>query len=606
MRKAAFVLALVLSIFPCWASAADKYSIQVHLFKGTHAEEQSGLKKIEVLTTSSQPELSSLKDKAPGEDIEFTAAVISALMDVFDLTTVDDLFLHKKSWNGLGKPSLGDMIFAEREFYRVNLSPKELPSQQIAVRLGIFRTEKNPKNPFQGEEGIIERDLVLEVGDPVIVGAPFKGQDYFAVILVKTGALPAAKKRGPQKAEKPKLIELPEPPNPVIRVKPSYPEGLRKRLFGGEIGLRILINEEGAVLGVEVVKPLHPYLNYAAVQAFRQWAFEPVRREGKPVPAVFRYTYEFDPWHAATEEAKSEPAGSEPESSRSSDLTNVLAGCGDYCRKLAGAALDFVCEESIKETHFDLLHNVNWELVVVVPKTGSARGDELFRDRIDESDTVTNQALTKPSIVAAYQVMDPKKTKRRSFVCDYQIIRKAGTVGERRIVLKMDGREIEDRSKTLEERRFSGLSSLIAPLRILAKDQQPRFNFRIIEEDKIGGRKAYVLEAIPKSGDEDGIWSARIWADIKSLQILKCEIQGVPIEGYEDVLNDCVTLNVKPIFVTTHEYGYEKNGVLFPSRSKVHVAYPGINPLPVPKNDISMTYDKYKFFTVQTDSQIIK
>jgi hypothetical protein len=151
------------------------------------------------------------------------------------------------------------------------------------------------------------------------------------------------------------------------------------------------------------------------------------------------------------------------------------------------------------------------------------------------------------------------------------------------------------------------LSSLFAPLRVLAGDRQPRFNYRIIDEEKIRGKKVHVIEAVPKSGNEDGIWSARIWVDKESYQILKCEIEGVPIDGYEDVLNDCAILNIKPIFLTTHEYGIEKSGVMFPSRSKVHAAYPGIDFRgPIEKMGIDLAYDKYKFFMVETKPKIIK
>jgi hypothetical protein len=203
--------------------------------------------------------------------------------------------------------------------------------------------------------------------------------------------------------------------------------------------------------------------------------------------------------------------------------------------------------------------------------------------------------------------MDPQRTIRNDFVCDYLIVRKAGAAEERRIILKENGRKNTDRSKLLKERRFSGLSSLLAPLWVLARASQPRFNFRIIDEEKVHGNKAFVIEAVPKSGNEEGIWSARIWVDETSFQILKSEIEGVPIDGYEDVLDDCAILNIKPIFTMTHEYRTEKNGVLFPSRSKVHAAYPGIDYRgPVEKMAINLTYDKYKFFTVETEHKIIK
>jgi hypothetical protein len=57
----------------------------------------------------------------------------------------------------------------------------------------------------------------------------------------------------------------------------------------------------------------------------------------------------------------------------------------------------------------------------------------------------------------------------------------------------------------------------------------------------------------------------------------------------------------------TYEYKPEKNGVLFPWRSEILVAYSGIGSGgPVPRMKIYMNYDKYKYFSVSTESQVIK
>jgi hypothetical protein len=148
---------------------------------------------------------------------------------------------------------------------------------------------------------------------------------------------------------------------------------------------------------------------------------------------------------------------------------------------------------------------------------------------------------------------------------------------------------------------------LFAPLRVLAPERQERFNYRLIETGKIRGKKACVIEAMPKYGNEDGIWSARIWIDLESFQVHKCDIEGIPIDGYDEVLNDCAILNIEPIFLTTHEYRIEKNGILFPSRSVIRVAYPGIDYRgAIDKVRIDLDYDNYKFFTVETDQEIKK
>ena len=174
-------------------------------------------------------------------------------------------------------------------------------------------------------------------------------------------------------------------------------------------------------------------------------------------------------------------------------------------------------------------------------------------------------------------------------------------------VIEENGRQMPGRNKILEEKRFTGLSSLFAPLRVIAKDRQSRFTYRLVKREEINGKIAHEIDALPRSENEDCIWSAKIWADTNTFQILKCELEGIPIEGYEDVLNDCAILNIKPIFLITHEYRQEKNGILFPFRSKVRVAYPGIDFRgPIEKIKIDFAYDKYKFFTVQTDAEVIK
>jgi TonB family protein len=569
-------------------------TIQIRLFQGAQLE----LKKPEVLLTSSRPELSVLKEKAVGSENELTAAILNTLMEIYELHEVEDLFLFKKGWNRK-VPLLDEAVLGKLVAYRLKISPKMLPSQQVSLRAIISKTKEGSLQIDKSREKelsdayiatrndrlmecIVDQEVVLNVGDPVIVSVPFNGRTYFMAILVTIGE-PSAQIPEPEKPNKTDLVPA---PNVILQVRPSYPDELRRRRVGGEIGLRVTIDEKGIVRGVDVIKQLHPYLNYSAVQAFLKWKFEPVLRLDKPVRATFLYSCNFDPLVYSQENVWSEeaPKGMEPSLEK---VRMVLDRCADYCGKLAGAAMGFVCEERIKETHYSLLKNLHWGMLIV-------RNEPLGRGGW----LVVGKKI---------QIMDPKLTKRNDFLCDYQIIRKEGRIDERRFVIKENGHTIAEQKKLLEEKRFSGLSSLFASLRILLKDRQPRFNFRIIDEEKTNGKKAYVIEAIPKSGDEDGIWSAKIWIDIESFQILKIAIEGVPIDGYEDILNDCAILNIKPIFVMTHEYQTEKNGVLFPSRSKIHAAYPGIDYQgPITKNEIDLTYGKYKFFTVATDSRIIK
>lgn len=84
-------------------------------------------------------------------------------------------------------------------------------------------------------------------------------------------------------------------------------------------------------------------------------------------------------------------------------------------------------------------------------------------------------------------------------------------------------------------------------------------------------------------------------------------INGVPLEGYDDVWQDATMLAIKPESIITHIYKLERNGVMFPDRSSIFIEYPAVSPRElIVKIKINMSYDKYKFFTVETEHRIIK
>jgi TonB family protein len=597
MNKRFSLLALTLGLILMAPSilTAEDILIQIHLFRAAWNEGTPHPQQVEILKTSSRPELASLKEKAPGPENLLTAAAIEALMDICDLGTVDDLFLHEKNWSGRERLPLDDRIQGTQIFYRVKLSPKRLPNQQIALRIVISRG----KHFSADAETLIDQELILDLGDPVIVAAPYQGQAFFAMALVRSSGLKEAK-REPEKAPKVEIVALPKA---LHEVPPSYPEELRRRRIGGVVGLLVQIDEKGSVQAVGIEHPAHPYLNYSIVQAMRQWTFGPVFTKGKPAPARFRFSYSFYPTVYEPIILTHSP-WPEPGAFSSEVLQSVLNKCGEYCRKLAGAALDFFCEETIKEIHFSLLKSLKWKSLDIWVGKPPANEEEERENRLRGYNPYGVQKIIKGEEI---QIMDPTQTKRNNFLCDYQIVRKGGELKERRILLKENGRPNADRTKLLEEARFSRLSPLFAPLKILLPDQQPKYFYRIADGEKVQGRKAYVVEASPKSGDEDGIWAVRVWVDQGSFLILKCEIEGIPVEGYEDVLNDCAVLNIRPQFTTTHEYRTEKGGVLFPSRSKVSVAYRGFGrKAAVPWVSMVLDYDKYRFFLVETEHKIIK
>jgi len=371
---------------------------------------------------------------------------------------------------------------------------------------------------------------------------------------------------------------------------------LRRRGIKGLVGLRIVIDEKGIVQYVQVASSLHPYLDYTACQAFWQWRFEPVLQKGKAIPAAFNYVFNFDPRVYAEQFTYIDENTSVLDATTREQMDKILNGCAEYCRKLIDMALFYTCEERIKETTHSLRPpDILAELV------GRFRSDYAFQV------TESSDGMMQGWVTDRPQVMSIRDIERISYDCDYQMIRRFGEITERRIVLKDNGRIVLDEVRLLIEDRYSTLSPVLSLLKIMDKDHQPLFYYRICEEKRVSDKDAYVLEAIPKFGDADGVCSAKIWVAKSDFQILKSEIEGVPLHGYDDVLREAVYLNIKPFFMRTYEYKVEKNGVMLPQRTTVQIKYPSlISSRRETKSNIELTYKDFKFFLVETETEIKK
>ncbi len=599
-----FVIAFLL-LADISLAGPKEINVRIWLFQGTLMEGQPGLAQVEFIPLSSNSKFASLKASAGDSENAFKASVIDFLLDAKSLRTLDDLFFFKQTQRE--DLPFRKVVLGREIAYRINLAHKVLTPTQVALHLvlsktkeGVLRPEKddrtmlrNAYNAAQDEDKMqIIADQVLTLGfdDPAIVSVPHQNRPYFLVVKL-TAEKPGAKRKASPTLKAPPAANLVPAPQPVDKVFPLYPNELRRRGVQGDVGLRVSIDEKGIVQMVQVLSSLHPYLDYTASQAFWSWKFEPVLRGGKPVRAAFNYTFTFDP-AAYSQGIKYTEEMPEPADDASrKELEKTLHDLAEYCKKMADAALFFVCEETIKETnHFlkppDRLATVR------------QRYEQVFYE-----DTRGMIGI----LVDSPQIMDPRKIERLIYNSDYQLIRRFGDIKERRILLNENGLKIKDEVKLLEEDRYSVLSPVVSLLKIFDNDHQSLFNYRILKEDRVFGKDAYILEAVPKFVDADDVRSAKVWVDKKHFQILRGEIEGVPLDGYDDVLSDAILLNVRPFFLRTYEFQVEKNGVLFQDQTSVRIEYPSLIPnRRETKSVIKITYKNFKFFAVETEQQIKK
>ena len=596
-----FSLIIIAALIAPWIQAAEKIIIQISFFQGTWMEDQPRLEETKVLTQASHPELASLKAVSGNSEYELKALIIESLIDIMNLKTLDDLGSYQRPWSKKVKV-LQELIVGKHAGYRFYCTPEWLSQDKLALQVFLFRSKeismrkgitqeekvRRIRNASQNNkmmERILDQKIDLKRNDPVILAVPYKDTLYF-MMLSWTSV---------ETSQEPEALEATAAPKPIHTVLPSYPNELREQGVTGEVELQIFIDKKGIVQGVKVVKSLHSFLDYSAAQALRQWKFEPGYEGDEPVPQISVITVNFDPkkWRRVeqkTEMEEGHPAGTQ--ASKQTKLQSVLDLCAEYCRKLSNTALYFICEEEIKEIHYNMntaqMRNSMW--------TKSWNTDKF----------VPGGGRIRATIGGRIQLMDSKLTEKNHYLCDYQLIKKGDQIKERRFLLKENGRELADKKKLLQEERFFSLNSLFTAVKLLGQDNQPLFYYRILSEDKHKGKKAYVIEAIPKSGNVSSIHYAKIWVEKKSGQVLKTEIKGVPFEGYDDVWKESMLLNVEPMSKITHIFKEEKNGVLFPEESTVLIQYPKLNRGSHTKMKIEMKYQKYKFFIVETDHEIIK
>ena len=76
-------------------------------------------------------------------------------------------------------------------------------------------------------------------------------------------------------------------------MRADYTDEARRRAVEGEVELEIVVRRDGSVGDVKILKRLGAGLDERAVQAVRQWRFEPARRLGSPVDVIVEVAVEF-------------------------------------------------------------------------------------------------------------------------------------------------------------------------------------------------------------------------------------------------------------------------------------------------------------------------
>lgn len=255
-------------------------------------------------------------------------------------------------------------------------------------------------------------------------------------------------------------------------------------------------------------------------------------------------------------------------SSGQAELETILKKCAEYCEKLVNSALFFVCKEKITEKI-------------------SSRSAPMLTDLKPSARVYTS-------------------TVKRVYVYDYQLYRKGNDIKEERILLEENGKKKHEENASLKTRIFRHENIVLGPIGLLSSHWQTFHDYRILKEEKFKGDKAVVIEAVLKPEHTFHHLSGKVWVRKTDFSILKIEWLQQSIRGYERVEETAIELRAKPHLTLIAEYGFEKNGIRFPSKYSLDEDYLLRGMRRFNQSKTVVVYDGYKFFTVETDHVIKK
>ncbi len=152
----------------------------------------------------------------------------------------------------------------------------------IEVRAGGFKIGKKEVVVTAGAAS--RADVNLEIGNL---------SESMKVRATRTSPAPAAARA----LETPQRIPIGgnvQPSKIVTKVNPEYPADLKQQGVTGSVIIRAIISKTGDTLNAQVINTVHPGLAQAALDAVKQWRYQPTLLNGQPVEVLTTVTIAFE------------------------------------------------------------------------------------------------------------------------------------------------------------------------------------------------------------------------------------------------------------------------------------------------------------------------
>ena len=251
-------------------------------------------------------------------------------------------------------------------------------------------------------------------------------------------------------------------------------------------------------------------------------------------------------------------------------LRQVMQKTGDYCERLKAVALDFICHENMQEK------------VYFFNKKSSYRRSDVAGEMVYSTQ------------------LQLRRVQDKSYVYDYQMIRKEEERYEKRDLLEENGKKKEKKDAQLELQRYFAQYLVYGPVGFLSHYWQQHFDYAIVGREELDGRATLVITATPTKEREENYSFGKIWVDASDFSVLKIEWDPRSIPGYSEDLDSSIG-NLKREITWSVAYGIEKNGIRFPSFQKLEEVLINHTGNRSTKYEVDILYDQYQFFIVETE-----
>jgi TonB family protein len=163
-----------------------------------------------------------------------------------------------------------------------------IPGQKDRFRVEVFEDLKTPRS-------LLETKIILPEKKSAVLGFEDSGGHIYFLSFHRLDdvppppRLPAPAGKSPAPPPPPKDIKN---PRLIHKAEPKYPEAAVKAKVEGKVVIEATTNTEGDVVEAKVQQG-HPLLRQAAVEAIKQWKYEPYILAGEKTPMQFTVIVSF-------------------------------------------------------------------------------------------------------------------------------------------------------------------------------------------------------------------------------------------------------------------------------------------------------------------------